>query len=113
MIIDISPSPRHNKKYRALFDNGRMIDFGYETSETYLNHKDKAKREAYMARHLANPTEKKLIYHLAPSPALLSYALLWSGFNPEITTLEGNAKLLNGLWNKQHRLRVERVLQSA
>ncbi len=81
-------------------DTGKTIDFGYETSKTYLDHKDKAKREAYISRHLANETEKKLIYHLVPSPALFSYALLWSGLNPEITTLNGNVKLLNALWKK-------------
>ena len=93
MIKDIINSPVKNKKYRAIMSDGSKIDFGLKSSITYLNHKDKTKRNNYRARHLGNDREYYLIKNNIPSPALLSYYLLWGPY----TTLHQNINYLNEL----------------
>lgn len=97
MIISIKPSPLENKRFRVMMDTGKMYDFGYKGGQTYIDHQDKAKREAYRKRHYANATEKKLIDNLVPSPSLFAYYLLW-GDSP---SLETNIKSLNNKWVKK------------
>jgi len=61
-LLSIKPSERPTKKYVATFcmcegetkccDNDRKkVNFGSRGSSTYLDHKDEAKRKAYIARH--------------------------------------------------------------
>jgi len=93
MIKDIINSPVKNKKYRAIMSDGSKIDFGLKSSITYLDHKYKTKRNNYRARHLGNDREYYLIKNNIPSPALLSYYLLWGPY----TTLHQNINYLNEL----------------
>ena len=93
MIKDIINSPVKTKKYRALMSDGSTIAFGLKSSSTYLDHKDKTKRNNYRARHLGNDREYYLIKNNIPSPALLSYYLLWGPY----TTLHQNINYLNEL----------------
>ena len=93
MIQDIINSPVQNKKYRAIMSDGSKIDFGLKSSITYLDHKDKTKRNNYRARHLGNDREYYLIKNNIPSPALLSCYLLWGPY----TTLHQNINYLNEL----------------
>ena len=72
MIIEIKPSTRKNKKYVAIFKNGKRVHFGQLGSNTYLDHKDKNKREAYRKRH-AKDLETNDPYRAG----YLSYELLW------------------------------------
>ena len=51
MIIDVKPSTRKNKRFTAIFKNGKQTHFGLEGGKTYLDHKDKTKRKNYRARH--------------------------------------------------------------
>jgi hypothetical protein len=92
-IVNVVPSTKQHKKYTAIFDNGKEFSFGYDGSQTYLDHKDKKKRENYWKRHTANKTERNLIDNLIPSPALLSAVLLWGKYD----NLEDNVKHLNSL----------------
>ncbi len=93
MIKDIINSPLKNKKYRAIMSDGSKIDFGLKGSSTYLDHKDKTKGNNYRARHLVNDRENYLIKNIIPSPALLSYYLLWGPY----TNLHQNMNYLNEL----------------
>ena len=93
MIQEVITSPLKTKKYRAIMSDGSKIDFGSRNSQTYLDHHDKTKRHNYRVRHLANDKEHYLIKHLIPSPALLSYYLLWGNYE----TLDDNIKYLNKL----------------
>jgi len=97
-IIEIIDSPRKHKRYRAIFDDGKKIDFGLDNPQngTYIDHGDKQKRFAYWARHIKGRGERALIDNLIPSPALLSMALLWG----HSTDLKTNVKYLNDLWAK-------------
>jgi hypothetical protein len=92
-IVNIIPSIKKNKKYTAILSTGKEIDFGLDGSLTYLDHKDKTKRENYWKRHMGNKTERNLIENHIVSPSLLSAVLLWGRYD----NLEDNIKLLNKL----------------
>ena len=90
-ILEITPSPKPHKRFRIKIQEGEKIkqyDFGLDTGQTYIDHKDKAKRSAYWKRHYANKTEKRLIDNFIPSPALFSAFLLWGNS----TSLKRNIK---------------------
>ena len=91
MIIKVVISPLKTKKYRAIMSDGSKIDFGLKGSSTYLDHKDETKRKNYRVRHIANNREHYLIKHLIPSPALLSFYLLWGPYD----NLHHNIQYLN------------------
>jgi len=89
-ILRLERSKVKGKKYTAIFDDGKRINFGSDVSTTYVEGASKEKKESYISRHLANPIEKHRIENLIPSPALLSYYLLWNTNN-----LQENIKILN------------------
>ncbi len=91
----IKESPRKGKRYRVIMKDGTHYDFGLKGGSTYLDHKDKQKRDAYIARHMKNKNEGELIESLTPSPALFSMYLLWGPY----TNIEDNYNYLNGLFN--------------
>ena len=74
-FISLDKSERKNKKYVIVFmkENGRplTIHFGSKNSQTYLDHKDKAKRSAYIARHAPNENWDEI------NAGSLSKHLLW------------------------------------
>ena len=74
-FISLAPSSRKNKKYEIVFmkENGRplTIHFGSKNSQTYIDHKDKAKRAAYIARHQKNENWDEV------NAGSLSRYLLW------------------------------------
>ena len=92
MIQEVITSPLKTKKYRAIMSDGSKIDFGLKGSSTYLDHHDDKKRHNYRLRHQANDRENYLIQNVIPSPALLSFYLLWNTEN-----LEHNILYLNQL----------------
>lgn len=105
MITKIKASPLNNKRFRVTMDNGKTYDFGFknkhtgELGSTYIDHNSGTLRNAYRARHLANPIERKLIENIIPSPATFSYWLLWGNNR----TLAENIKELNEMWKKKHK----------
>lgn len=101
MIISLIASPRIKKRFRAVFADGKEIDFGLKGGQTYIDHKNRDKKLNYWRRHWANKTERKLIQNLVPSPALLSAMLLWGGS----TDLDRNIQTLNNLWRVKHGLK--------
>jgi hypothetical protein len=93
-IIEVIDSPRKGKRFRAILNDGKKIDFGLDTGSTYIDHHDKQKRLAYIARHLGNLSEKRLIDSLTPSPALFSMVLLWG----KHTNIDDNIRYLNRMF---------------
>lgn len=79
MLLSIKPSPKPNKRLRATFrlESGKLqtIDFGYKGGETYIDHKNKDKRRAYVARH--RPREENIWRNTGKAPASLSRYVLW------------------------------------
>jgi len=90
-IVKIENSPRKNKRFRVYLENNDHYDFGLDNGKTYVDHKDKIKRENYRKRHMANDTEKHLIQNFIPSPSLFSYYILWG----DSTSVEENIEKLN------------------
>lgn len=72
--MEIKNSTRKNKRFVAIFDNGKKVHFGFKGGSTYIDHKDKEKRKNYRARHDVN--EKKF-YSDPYRPATLSRFVLW------------------------------------
>jgi len=95
MIVKIESSPRQHKRFRITMDNGKVFDFGLKGGSTYIDHHDKAKREAYRKRHLGNATEKKLITNLIPSASLFAYRILWG----DSINIQKNIDDLNKEWS--------------
>ena len=94
-IIKIVKSPIKTKRFRVYLENDTHYDFGLDSGETYIDHKNKIKRENYLARHYANKREKYLIDNLIPSPALYAYYILWGNS----TDINKNIKTLNKMFN--------------
>ena len=94
-IVSLEKSTRVNKKYVATMSDGNEYHFGLKDSVTYIDGASKEKRDAFLARHMNNPLEKKLIENIVPSPALFSVYLLWN-----TPSLEKNLKILNRLLSK-------------
>ena len=94
-IESLEKSTRVNKKYVVKMSDGKEYHFGLKGSVTYIDGASKEKRDAFLARHMNNPLEKKLIENLVPSPALFSVYLLWN-----TPSLEKNVKILNRLLSK-------------
>ena len=72
--MKVEKSNRKEKRFVAIFDNGKKIHFGFKGGSTYIDHKDKEKRKNYIARHEVN--EKKF-YNDPYRPATLSRFILW------------------------------------
>jgi len=89
-IIRLERSKTKGKKYTAILNDGKKINFGSDVSTTYVEGASKEKKESYIKRHLGNDVERNRINNLILSPALLSYYLLWNTNN-----LEENIKILN------------------
>jgi hypothetical protein len=92
-IVKIIKSPRKNKRLRVYLDDNRYFDFGLDTGETFIDHNNEKKRDAYRKRHIANVIERYLIETLTPSPALYAYYILWGDSSDLMTNIETlNAK---------------------
>ena len=50
----ITQSDRKDKRYLATFHNGTKVHFGQKNGQTYIDHGDKEKRDAYLKRHAKN-----------------------------------------------------------
>jgi len=72
--MKVEKSKRKNKRFMAVFDNGKKIHFGLKGGSTFIDHKDKVKRKNYISRHEVN--EKKF-YNDPYRPATLSRFILW------------------------------------
>ena len=73
-LIDFKPSTREGKKYMMILNidgKGKTIHFGSKNSKTYLDHRDKDKREAYLKRHAPNENWDEI------NPASASRYVLW------------------------------------
>lgn len=71
--MEITDSNRKNKRFLATFANGDKIHFGQDGGNTYVDHSDKKKREAYLARHGAGREDWASPYNAGS----LSRWILW------------------------------------
>ena len=77
----IQKSTRAGKRFMATYANGKVVHFGQAGGQTYIDHGDKAKREAYLARH-----KKRENWSDPFSAGALSRYLLWG----DSTNMETN-----------------------
>ncbi len=89
-LISITKSNRKHKRYKAMFNDGSETHFGLDTGSTYIDHKDKAKRAAYLARHKRNEN-----WNNPKTAGSLSAHILW-GKN---TSLSKNIALFKKRFN--------------
>ena len=54
MNIIIKPSNKPDKKYDAIIDGKKTISFGAKGASDFTKHKDKDRKERYLARHKNN-----------------------------------------------------------
>jgi hypothetical protein len=79
----LGPSLKTNKKLRLAYTDAdgklRSVDFGDKNSITYAEHKDEAKRAAYIARHSKIfLKDGRRAIDVQYTPAWASFALLWN-----------------------------------
>jgi hypothetical protein len=79
--MKIEKSTRAGKRFMATYANGKVVHFGQAGGSTYIDHGDKAKREAYLARH-----KKRENWNDPYSSGALSRWLLWG----DTTSLDTN-----------------------
>jgi hypothetical protein len=89
--MQIKPSTRKDKRFMAIFKNGTITHFGAKNGSTYVDHKDKAKRTAYIARHSKNNENWKDPY----SAGALSRFILWGDY----TSIDGNIASYKRMFN--------------
>jgi hypothetical protein len=100
-LLSIKPSERPTKKYVATFctcegptkccdKDRKKVNFGAKGSSTYLDHKDEAKRKAYIARHRVNEN-----FNNPLTAGALSFHLLWG----PTTSLRENITLFKKKFN--------------
>ena len=92
-IIKLEDSQLKTKRFRVYLNNNNHYDFGLKTGQTYIDHKDKVKRENYRRRHYNSEREQPYIKNIIPSASLFSYFLLWG----DSTNIQQNIKTLNKL----------------
>lgn len=77
MKVSITPSDRAEKRYKAVFtdtDNSKKtVHFGYKNGSTYIDHKKKDKKEAWVKRHSVRGT-----FNDYKSASSLAYHILWN-----------------------------------
>lgn len=71
----IQNSTHKDKRLMATFKNGKTIHFGLKSGSTYIDHKDKKKRENYLARHKVREN-----WNDPYSAGALSRWLLWGDY---------------------------------
>ena len=54
MLKDIYKSDRKNKRFVAIFENGKKIHFGLDGGSTYIDKHEILKRFNYLQRHEVN-----------------------------------------------------------
>ena len=80
--MQIINSNRTDKRFTAIFKNGKVIHFGAKNGKTYIDHGDKDKRTNYLARHGAGRENWSDPY----SAGALSRWILWGDY----TSIDGN-----------------------
>ena len=96
MITEVKQSLHYGKRYVATVltkDGEKKIHFGQALAFTYIDGAPEYVKDAYWARHTANPREHYLISNKIPSPATFSAYLLWGSTR----SLNENIRILNRL----------------
>ena len=77
ILLGFYPSPLKHKRYRMIFQDHRIIDFGVKNGNTYIDHGDEVKRKNYLSRHSKREDWTQI------NPGSASALILW-GENKDI-----------------------------
>ena len=75
MQVEVRQSSRADKKYMAVFPDGRTVHFGARGYDDYTTHKDRQRKSNYIARHRPNEDWTKSGLY---SAGFWSKHLLWN-----------------------------------
>lgn len=75
MKVDFMQSPRADKKMRAVFSDGVVVDFGAEGMSDFTMHKDEARRQRFLARFARRIADAK---DNPQSAMTLAHLILWN-----------------------------------
>jgi hypothetical protein len=89
MSLKIFESDKANKRFYATYKD-KKVYFGQPGGTTFIDGASEQTKNAYWARHYANPIEKYRIDNIIFSPSLLSAYILWN-----TNDINKNIKLLN------------------
>ena len=70
--MKIIPSKAKDKRYTAIFDDGKKINFGSKGATTYIDSATEKTKDAYLARHKVRED-----WSNPKTPGALSRHLLW------------------------------------
>ena len=73
MIIKLKKSSRKDKKYMAIFEDGKKVHFGAKGYSDFTKHKDPERKERYIARHRINEDWEDI-----KTPGTWSRWILWN-----------------------------------
>ena len=82
----VKPSTRKDKRFMAIFKDGKITHFGAKNGSVYTDHHNKQKRSAYLARHKVNEN-----WNDPYSAGALSRFILWGDY----TSIDGNIASFN------------------
>jgi hypothetical protein len=75
---EFGKSKAKGKKYYVIYNDTR-INFGAKNMSDYTIHKDPARRQRYLARHMKIKNKAgQLVYKLKESPSYWAMNLLWT-----------------------------------
>ena len=60
-IIKLEDSQLKSKRFRVYLNNNKHYDFGLKTGQTYIDHRDRTKRDNYRKRHYNSSREQPYI----------------------------------------------------
>lgn len=86
----ITQSNRKDKRYMAVFENNKIINFGLKNGSTFIDHGDKNKRDAYIKRHQVNEN-----FNDPYTAGSLSRFILWGPY----TDINKNIKYFKNKFN--------------
>ena len=77
-VTDFGKSVVKGKRFYVIY-NGHRINFGSQTNNTFIDHGDTKKRDAWRARHSKiKLKDGQLAYLVKSQPEFYSYNLLWA-----------------------------------
>lgn len=88
MLLYVLPSDKKNKRLKAIFSNGQIVDFGQKGSKTFLDHHDIIKRFNYLKRHEVNEN-----WENPYSRGALSAYILWGNSTDIVENIENFNKV--------------------
>ncbi len=74
---EIGISKAKNKRFYVIYNN-KIINFGLNTGQTFIDHKNKQIRDAWFKRHSKILRSGSPAYKNKESPSFWSYRILWS-----------------------------------